>query len=652
MSDGISVWTIVQAVLAVGTTVYQYRQQKKARREANARTLNHRPSGNGHPIPIVYGRAGVEAIMVYAQTSSNFPTPAAGVTMGTLATNANGRDNEYLLCQYVLSVGEIDAVETTLIDDKPLSSGRTASQCSIEFRVGGTASPMATGFTSERSAADKFTGLSYLTAVFFLDRDDPQFGGIPRVYQAVRGRKLKKITHSNGVFALSANETWTPNPARVLLDYLTNPDYGPGMALSDIDLPSFFRSQEIANQVMQGGTDAETPPADYLTNYNERFDTDYSDYADFWDDLDFNNSTDYSMANNTNIGLNMSNVPLHRYEFNGIVSSSRDFPTAIESILESMPGAAFFRAPSGKWKLVLPDSETTEANQTIATFTDADIVVPAAIGRNVEFNRLSVAFTNANKQMAADELTFPSLGSAVDTQLQTEDGGISLRQTIQAEGCNNKYHAYSIAAGAILMARRSVYTFTVRADGFLYEPGDIVRLNDDVANLDVYVRITSVRVLKNFDVVIEGLEFYRFDYSWIISDKEEVDLQSLSATPWQAHPPLKRYKAFEGRITEPDVASLAKPTAYLYSTITKTASAEEGWYPLDDSRLAYDPMQYVLYSITTKGQIYYDEDTGNIALEADDWGDPQIENEGVLTNMIFSIGSRPALLPKEDAYRG
>jgi hypothetical protein len=119
------------------------------------------------------------------------------------------------------------------------------------FREGGTADPLVTENDSRRGTA-LFTGCSYATGVYYLNRDDPQFGGgtTPDTQFYVEGLLSYSVVKTIDVYSLSASKDYSNNPARCLLDYLTNTEYGRGLSLSQIDLKSFYVAQEICNQIV------------------------------------------------------------------------------------------------------------------------------------------------------------------------------------------------------------------------------------------------------------------------------------------------------------------------------------------------------------------------------------------------------------------
>ena len=128
-------------------------------------------------------------------------------------------------------------------------------------------------------------------------------------------------------------------------------------------------------------------------------------------------------------GVDVSGIRLGRYEYNGLLPTTREFSPSIEAILESMPGAELFQSSDGLWKIVLPDSMTDEAIQSVGVIDDDHLMQPVAIeypDSAVKVNRVNVKFNNVNKQMASDDITYPKRDSTAETNLLAADNNCLL----------------------------------------------------------------------------------------------------------------------------------------------------------------------------------------------------------------------------------
>ena len=69
------------------------------------------------------------------------------------------------------------------------------------------------------------------------------FTGIPKVQTIVQGKKV--VAYNSSSVAQTAAHF--DNPSWCLLDYLTNERYGKGIAIANIDIPSFYTASTICD---------------------------------------------------------------------------------------------------------------------------------------------------------------------------------------------------------------------------------------------------------------------------------------------------------------------------------------------------------------------------------------------------------------------
>ena len=242
--------TLALFVIQTSISTYQQRQAKKKAAAARDAALGQdvRESNSASPVPVVYGYTVTSGVRVYSQVSNTFPTGATTNVLPNiqrLTPSTEGNRNEYLLSQHVVSIGDIDSIDNVWVNDNPADTGDFARSMFVHWQNGGTADPVASAFTTERDQNDLFTDFAYATNVYRLDRDDPQYSGVPTPLYFVRGRT---------VFDPRTNTTvWSNNAALVLLDYLTNSEYGPGWSQTDdIDKPSFIAAANVCGEIVQG----------------------------------------------------------------------------------------------------------------------------------------------------------------------------------------------------------------------------------------------------------------------------------------------------------------------------------------------------------------------------------------------------------------
>jgi len=307
--SAVQVLTIAVTALSM---VYQQKLARDARRAQDAaKGLSVPTEGEVKAIPVCYGRNIVGGIRVFHNTANNYkhadaPTavqffsgsPYETSTPETvhsyngpqtvnrtlpptaLVADTAGSKHEYMFIQQALCFGKIHNIIDVAIDpdryfDHPdLNVGMRVNA----YKDGGVADPMVAANFPERAAA-YFNSMSYLSMVFKLNRDAPQFSGPPVVRALVEGLEVFTIVRSGTIgaytYALSAAKVYSNNPAYCLLDYLTSPMYGKGMLVADIDLESFYNSAQVCDTIVQTNVNAQgriwvpTSTGKYTVAYSE-----------------------------------------------------------------------------------------------------------------------------------------------------------------------------------------------------------------------------------------------------------------------------------------------------------------------------------------------------------------------------------------------
>ena len=85
----------------------------------------------------------------------------------------------------------------------------------------------------------RLRGVCYLALRFKWNQD--AFTGIPKVQAKIKGKKV--VSYNSSLVAQTS--AFKTNPAWCLLDYLTNERYGKGIAVSEIDLQSFYDASVV-----------------------------------------------------------------------------------------------------------------------------------------------------------------------------------------------------------------------------------------------------------------------------------------------------------------------------------------------------------------------------------------------------------------------
>lgn len=134
------------------------------------------------------------------------------------------------------------------------------------------------------TSQDLFTGMAHAVASFHLNREEPQYSGIPNVTFILKGRKVRYITESGTdpdfTYTLSTEYVYSQNPAYCLLDYLLNDTFGVGLSEDEVDLESFYLAADVCDTVVH-----EHQPLGGRINGNKRITT-VSTYANLPSNLE------------------------------------------------------------------------------------------------------------------------------------------------------------------------------------------------------------------------------------------------------------------------------------------------------------------------------------------------------------------------------
>ena len=267
---------VVMAVITIASAYYQQVQAKKAANKAEGAAIAAAEAAKGFKVvhenssatlPLVYGRSLVGGARVFADVrdSVSLPTgPGQNFTKGfsgarvSVQTGQSSKGKKrygyapgsYLLTQQAVALSGINGAVTVDVNQKPWDdSSYNFGQYITFFRDSGLADPLITANASARKDA-RFAGACFGSAIFKLDRDDPQYQGVPEVLYYLEGMRVHSIVNAQGGYALSATRAYSNNPALCLLDFLMNPSYGRGLELSDLDLKSFYIAARICGEIV------------------------------------------------------------------------------------------------------------------------------------------------------------------------------------------------------------------------------------------------------------------------------------------------------------------------------------------------------------------------------------------------------------------
>lgn len=539
-------------------------------------------------------------------------TEAPGTAFLTFASGRYSYKNEALFFKQVLCYEGISDIVAVHVNGEDIHDPVLDMRVHVWYN-GGVADPWVTAaFPGE--ANSHYPGTAHATVICWLNRDDPQFQGVPDVRFIIDGMKVRKATPYG---YRESTPVFTSNPAHILVDYLCNTNYGKGLADTDLDLASFYYAGLICDRLVQvGGTFAPGGDGVYWNKKGGR--------------------------------------QVHLYECNLVLDSTLSVRDNIEIILETM-GEAELIWSSGKYKLQLVYAETWTqyydyrslgrfaapypvtigAQRSIDNFEvvqygtgadvdlyqwigggsasptsfppvvngyawryfsthlddgdilgDTEITTSSSNGKDI-LNHYTVRFLNEAKDWEEDAVSWPTKydtgGSAtaesnVYKYFLAQDQGVALEANTFASGVTSYAHAKAFAEGVVRGSRNStVYTFALPRRFIFLEPGDIVKVRSDVLRIEGdLLKITELYVNDDGNMVVTAIRYDVRTLAWNAFDAEVV-------------PPRVVYNTEIGQARNLTFA----PTAAIQTPTSGTISwdePEDGRVVLYAVRIAYIPV--------------------------------------------------------------
>jgi len=441
---------------------------------------------NDSNIPIVYGERLVGGTRVFMETS--------------------GTDNTYLYMSIVMAEGEINDITEIRVDDKvvtwasALSDGTEVEVNSSDtnfykdstslIRIephygtdGQSASTLLSTLTNWGSN-HKLSGLCYLAIRLKWNQD--AFTGVPKVQAKIQGKKVKTYNAS----LVEQTASYSTNPSWCLLDYLTNERYGKGLAISEIDLQSFYdASQVCVTQV-----------------------------------------TPYSGGSDINI-----------FDTNTAIDTSQ---TIISNVREFLKGCrGYLPYTQGKYSLIIETTGTASI-----TLNEDDIIggynlsIPS---KNEKYNRVIVGFVNPDRNYQVDEVQFPPIddfglpSADQHATMKTADGGFLLEGRFDFKTITSQYQAEEMAE-VILRRSREALTLgiTVSFDAYDLAIADIVNITHSSLGFSSKpFRVMGITFNEDFTIGLSLVEHQDSHYTWATKTQATTVPSTNLPNPFNVQPP-------------------------------------------------------------------------------------------------------------------
>jgi len=441
---------------------------------------------NDANIPVIYGERLTGGTRVFIETS--------------------GTDNTYLYMAIVMAEGEINDIEEIRVDDKvvtwasALSDGTevevnssdsnfykdSTSLIRVEPHYGtdGQSASSLLSTLSSWGSNHKLSGLCYLAIRFKWNQD--AFTGIPKVQAKIQGKKVKTYNAS----LVEQTASYSTNPAWCLLDYLTNARYGKGLAVSEIDLQSFYDASQVC-----------------ITQV-----------------------TPYSGGSDINI-----------FDTNTAIDTSRSILDNVREILKGCRGYLPYNA--GKYNLIIETTGTASI-----TLTEDNIIGGYSLStptKNERYNRVIVGFVNPDRNYQVDEVQFPPIDDSglpsadQHATMKTADGGFLLEGRFTFSTLTSQYQAEEMAE-IILRRSREALSLGINVDfnGYDLAIGEIVNITHSSLGFSAKpFRVLGITFNRDLTVGLSLVEYQASHYTWATKVQASTIPTTNLPNPFNVQPP-------------------------------------------------------------------------------------------------------------------
>ena len=280
------------------------------------------------------------------------------------------------------------------------------------------------------------------------------------------------------------------NPSWCLLDYLTNARYGKGLAISEIDLQSFYDASLICETQV----------------------------------------TPYSGGSDINI-----------FDINTAIDTSRSILDNVREFLKGCRGYLPYNA--GKYNLIIETTGTASI-----TLTEDNIIGGYSLStptKNDRYNRVIVGFVNPDRNYQVDEVQFPpiddsGLPSADQHEtMKTADGGFLLEGRFDFTTITSQYQAEEMAE-VILRRSREALSLGINVDfnGYDLAIGEIVNITHSSLGFSAKpFRVIGITFNQDLTVGLSLVEYQASHYTWATKIQATTVPSTNLPNPFNIQPP-------------------------------------------------------------------------------------------------------------------
>ena len=451
-----------------------------------------------------------------------------------------GRENEFLLQQYVLSLGDIPGLANVRINsfpveidtpDGPYTYSRRlplTDTCygysKVIVRSPDTASPMRRAFGDPLWATAKYKGMTYADVATQMPYDGGGLSARARMWRN-RGDFPQPLFWPWGIVSreltatgFSSTRSWSENIVRVIAEYITNPDLGPALGDSVIDVPSFKAAQDAGDEVYLGtGGTLRTRAVPVFIGGTSSPGTYGSVLASKgWPaGVDVNGFGSMSATD-----VDARGLVLRRGAYWGVVETPLRFYDALDQMTQSFPGLIVWEV-GGKYKASVPDPWATRESQVNLTINPEDRPegLYASVSEkdaNSRATHVLVTYNSLNHGFKPVTAIWPEAGSPERRALVRMNGNREHEVEIRVAGVCSRFHATAVGQTACAMSnRREIVDFLQFGEGDkVPEPGDVVHSVDKIAGVDAIHRLDAVEIDDRLGTTrVVGTEFFPQDFA-------------------------------------------------------------------------------------------------------------------------------------------
>jgi hypothetical protein len=309
---------------------------------------------------------------------------------------------------------------------------------------------------------------------------------VPKVQAKIQGKKVKTYNAS----LVEQTASYQTNPAWCLLDYLTNARYGKGLAVTEIDLQSFYDASQVC-----------------ITQV-----------------------TPYSGGSDINI-----------FDTNTAIDTSQ---TIISNVREFLKGCrGYLPYTQGKYSLIIETTGTASI-----TLNEDDIIggynlsIPS---KNEKYNRVIVGFVDPSRNYQVNEVQFPPIddsgltGADQHANMKTADGGFLLEGRFDFKTITSQYQAEEMAE-VILRRSREALTLglTVSFDAYDLAIADIVNITHSSLGFSAKpFRVMGITFNEDFTIGLSLVEHQDSHYTWATKTQATTVPSTNLPNPFTIQPP-------------------------------------------------------------------------------------------------------------------